>query len=342
MSPNIQELAISLGVHKATVSRALRGKPGVSEPVRRRILDAAALGGFYPNGQARALSTDRTEVIVLAFCDATSAFLSNPFYSMVLEGIAHETADRGFSLAFCSLSNGSRKFGDDALPKVILERRADGVLFVGDVDERTVLRTRELGHPVVLADHSIRGAAIDTVVADNRGGARAAVEYLLSLGHRRIGFVGGSLRSQSFDERLQGFREALGANGCPCPESFIQVGEHDEGRRNMSRLLLARQRPTAIFACNDATALHALNAVYEKGLGVPNDLSLIGFDDSRCAVEAWPHLSTMRIDAKQLGRAAVRTLFGRLENEDAPPVATTLPAALVIRSTTAQPKDFLR
>ena len=336
MRPTIKDLADELGVHKATVSRALCGKPGVSQAVRQKILRTALQRGFYPNGQARSLATSRTETVALVFCDETSDFLTNPFYSKVLAGIASEIKNRAFSLAFCSLSVEQAQ-GRNPLPKIMRERRADGYLFVGDQHDSIIKYAHNLGYPLVLVDHRYGGRKFDTIAIDNVEGGRKAVEHLISLGHRRIGFVGGSLRSPSFKERLDGYRAALEAHGYPADADLVQLGASQGGHETMLKLLALPQPPTAVFASNDVNAVRALKAIQEKGLKVPEDVSVIGFDDSARASESWPPLTTMRVDAEHMGRLAVQKLLARVEQEERPVDLVLVGAELVVRQSTAAP-----
>ena len=335
-SPTLQQLADELGVHKATVSRALSGKPGVSEVVRRQILDRADQRGFFPNGPARSLATSRTETLALVFCDETSEFLTNPFYSKVLAGIASETAKHEFSLAFCSLRTDRQR--RSPLPKIMRERRADGYLFVGDQDDRLIRYAHNLNYPLVLVDHRFGGERFDSVAIDNIGGARQAVDYLVSLGHRRIGFVGGSLHSPSFEERLTGYRESLMAHEIPLEASLIQIGESGAGHVNMSNLLNLPKIPTAVFVCNDVHAMRAIRAIHERNKKVPDDFSVVGFDDSVRALECWPQLTTMHVDAETMGRTAVRRLVQRMNIGAAAPEQVLVDAKLVVRGSTGFPK----
>lgn len=333
----MQQLAAEVGVHKATVSRALSGKPGVSENVRRRILRAAMQKGFFPNGQARTLATSRTETLALVFCDETSEFLTNPFYSKVLAGIAAETIHQEFSLAFCSLLACDTRGRRQLLPKIMRERRADGFLFVGDQNDLLIRYASNLGYPLVLVDHRFEGGEFDTVAINNFEGGRRAVEHLLAFGHRRIGFVGGSLRSPSFEERLAGYRAALEAAGLTVDENLVRLGGSHAGQENMGKLLELPEPPTAVFICNDVNAVKALKAMREHGLVVPRDISVIGFDDSSRAVEAWPPLTTMRVEAEKMGTLAVRMLLARIESPSKPAEEVFVEAELVLRQSTAAP-----
>jgi len=333
MAPTIQDLAAELGVHKATVSRALSGKPGVSDDVRKRILHAAYEHGFYPNGTARSLATSVTETIALVFCDETSDFLTNPFYSKVLAGIAEETSRTGFSLAFCSFSlpvKGKRQ----VLPKIMRERRADGFLFVGDQDDTLIKYTRNLGYPLVLIDHLFGKNQFDAVSIDNVKGGKLAVKHLVELGHQRIGFIGGSLDSPSFAQRREGYRAGLVEAGLTEEPALIQVGDNHGGYEHMLKLLAMRRPPSAVFACNDVNAVKAVKAIQEMGFSVPHDVSIVGFDDSRRASETWPTLTTIRVDAEAMGRMGVEKLVARIQGNRNPPRQTLIDVKLVIREST--------
>lgn len=337
MRPTLQDIAEALNVHKATVSRALSGKPGVGEALRKRIVRVARDRGFFPNGTARSLATSHTETIGLVCCDETSDFLTNPFYSKVLSGIADETANHGFSLAFCSCPlppPGTRQ----VLPKIMRERRADGFLFVGDQDDTLIRCALNLGYPAVLVDHQLPDEGCDAITIDNTGGARLAMDFLLLLGHRRIAFVGGALRSPSFAERLEGYRRALETVGLPADEALVRAEAGGAGEAQAARLFSSGHPPTAILACNDVYAAGALRAARSAGLRVPGDLSVVGFDDSPRARETWPPLTTMHVDADEMGRAAVRQLVLRLRNAEEPPSRVVLKPRLCIRGSTAAPR----
>ncbi|MFH0954016.1 MAG: LacI family DNA-binding transcriptional regulator [Verrucomicrobiota bacterium] len=333
MKVTIKDLAAEFGVDKATASRALRGKPGVSSELRDRIVAGAKTLGFFPNAQARSLATGKTETLALVFCDETSWFFENPFYSGVLAGIASESNARGFTLAFHSLASAKFRPGD-SLPKEIRGHRADGFLFVGDQNDALITAVSEARYPVVLVDHSVPGADLPAVTVANTSGARSAVEYLISLGHRRIGFVSGWLKSPSYRERLAGYKAALQAHRCDRDPSLVRTHGKDAGYEGMRELLALPSPPTAVFAANDVLAVTAVAAIHHKGLRIPQDVSIMGFDDSRCATDTWPPLTTMRVDKRLMGQLAVRKLIGLIQRKDAGPRQTPLDVNLVIRDST--------
>jgi DNA-binding LacI/PurR family transcriptional regulator len=335
MSPKvtITDLAKEFDVDKATISRALRGKAGVSDALRRKIMKRARELKFFANAQARGLATGQTEALALVFCDETSYFLTNPFYSGVLAGIAGEADRLGFTLAFCSLSAEAYEPGNE-LPKVLREHRADGFLFVGDQDDRLIEEARDMNYPLLLVDHALPDKSFYSVIIDNRGGAREAVEHLASLGHRRIAFISGPLKSPSFSERLEGYRSAVEELGLEQADYLVQCVEEEPGYNGMRRVLEGGEQPDAVFAANDTLAVMAMKALREKGLSVPDDISVMGFDDSRSAVEIWPTLTTMHVDMAGMGRLAVQHLVSLVRGEDAGATSVVIHPEVLVREST--------
>jgi DNA-binding LacI/PurR family transcriptional regulator len=335
MAVTIKSLAEEFGVDKATASRALSGKPGVSDALRQKIVQRAKHLGFQPNVQARALATGRTQSVGLVFCDETSYFLENPFYTSLLAGIGAEAVNRDFGLTFCSLSTDDYTPGGE-LPHVLREHRADGFLFVGDQDDSLIKAANAHGLPMLLVDHMIRGLNLPTVMIENIDGACEAVEYLVTLGHTRIGFISGDLCSPSFNERLVGYRAVVRAHNLDDEECLVQIGDEGEaGYICMQRMLDLPNPPTAVFACNDINAVQGMKAVHERGLKIPDDISIVGFDDSRSATDAWPSLTTMRVDKQRMGRLAVQKLISRISGGEDGNEKTLVHAELVVRESTA-------
>lgn len=334
----IKSLAEEFGVDKATASRALSGKPGVSDSLRNKIIARAKKLGYEPNVQARALATGKTRNIGLVFCDETSYFLENPFYTSVLAGIGAEAVERGFGLTFCSLSADDFQPGGE-LPRVFRESRADGYLFVGDQDDALIRAAHKEGFPMLLVDHMIRGAGnIQTIMIENIDGACKAMEHLINLGHRRIAYLTGSLVSPSFSERLAGYHAAVRAHDCDKDPELVQVGEYGEaGYDCMNRLLDLKTPPTAVFACNDINAMQAIKAMHERSVRIPEDISIIGFDDSRAATDSWPALTTMGVDKQKMGRVAVDKLLALIEGKSEFVQRTAVYAELVVRESTCPP-----
>ncbi|MBN1268183.1 MAG: LacI family DNA-binding transcriptional regulator [Kiritimatiellae bacterium] len=343
MRVTIRHIAAAVGVNTGTVSRALNNKPGVRPSLRRRILRVAEDLGYRPNGHARGLVTHRTECIGLLSRIEATAFLSNPFYAEVIAGIEAETRRSNFTLMVASVGSEAGQ-PDGALPKFVAEHRVDGILVVGAVEPDVVRRLRSCGYPLVVVDYHLAEDELDSVISDNRRGARAATEHLIELGHRQIAFVGGGpLDTGNFGERLQGYRAALEAYGIAYQEDLVQGGSLGGGFDSMARILDRAPDVTGVFACNDANALAAMAALRARQVAVPNDMSVIGYDDIAAACESWPPLTTMRVDRYAMGCMAARRLFEKISGGgDQPPCETVLAPELTVRASTASPRQACR
>lgn len=339
MRATIKDIARALNVNVGTISRALNDKPGVSPDLRKKIVRKAADLNYRPNGHARGLVTHRTETIGLLSGAETSSFLSNPFYAGVFAGIEAESREHNYALMFASAS-GMSPISVGQLPKFIVEHRVDGVLIVGAVEPAVVSTLKSSGRPFVLVDYHLAEQDLDTVVTNNARGGRAATEHLIGLGHRHIAFIGGGpLDRGNFFERLQGYREALKAAGIPLRQELIREGDIVGGYETTQAVLDAAPEISAIVACNDANALAAIAALRSRGLRVPEDVSVIGFDDIPAAQESWPPLTTMRVDKIAMGRKAAQRLLQKLEEGDvSAPHQIVFAPDLVVRGSTAAPK----
>ncbi|MBN1269194.1 MAG: LacI family DNA-binding transcriptional regulator [Kiritimatiellae bacterium] len=339
MRTTIKDIAKIVGVNVATVSRALNEKPGVSPELRRQIAKKAAEMNYLPHGQARGLVTQRTETVGLMFDIETGAFLSNPFYGEVLAGIESEMRVRNYSLMFASAAD-QEILSLNQLPKFAVEHRVDGILIVGSLEAHVIRLLRDVDLPFLMIDYHLPNEHIDAVVADNRRGGRLAAEHLIKLGHRRIAFVGGGpLDHGNFAERLEGYREALAAASIPYKEELVQGGAVEAGYDSMLKVLERAPDVTAVVGCNDANALGAMRAVRSRQMSIPEEISVVGFDDISAAAEAWPPLTTVRVDKRAMGRAAAQRLLQKTESkEPSPPYETVFPTEIVVRESTAAPK----
>ena len=338
MRSTIKDLAKALNVNVGTISRALNNKPGVSVELRKKIVRKAAELEYRPNGHARGLVTQRTETIGLLSGAETHAFLSNPFYAGIFAGIESETREHNYALMFASaIEEGSISMGQ--LPKFIVEHRVDGLLIVGAVEVHVIQLLQSSHYPFVMVDYHLPDGSMDTVVTNNTRGMCIATEHLLQLGHRHIGFVGGyPLDRGNYYERLLGYREALEAAGIPYRPELVQGTALVSGYESTLKILETEPKVTALVACNDANALAAIGALRTKGLEVPKDVSVVGFDDIPAAQEAWPSLTTMRVDKIAMGRKSAQRLMQKLAEGDASsPHQIVFSAELVLRASSAAP-----
>lgn len=335
----IRDVARRAGVSPGTVSRAMTGRAGVHRDTRRRILDAVSALRYTPNLAAQRLSTGRhlTIAVIVPF------FTTAPV-SLRLSGAISMLADTPYDLIVHSVQTPEQR--DTCFELIPHRRQADGVLVISlsprDDDEVASLRRAEV--PVVLIDSDHPDVtSLSRVVVDDVAGGRLATEYLLSLGHRRIAFVG-DLSDNAFHfiwsrDRLRGYRQALEAAGVAPAPAYCAEGEPSlAGARSLARAMLASaDRPTAIVAANDIRAAGVLEAAREIGLRVPEDLSVIGYDDIEVAEIVG--LTTVRQPLYLSGQRGMQLLLDGLRDPSAEPVHEILPLDLVVRSTTASPRS---
>jgi LacI family transcriptional regulator len=332
-SPSIYEVARHAGVSVATVSRVLNGKGPVRPQTRLQVMTAVAALGYVPHSAARSLSTRRTMVIGVVLPDMHGAF-----FSELVRGIDRAARGAGYHL----LVSGSHSDPEEAAAALqALHGRVDGLILMTPGLEVASLRASlPRRGPVVLLNDDGGHDRHDSLRIDNRQGARLAVAYLLDLGHRSIAFLAGPAANTDAAERLLGYREALAAAGIAADERLELLGDFTEesGMRCAARLALLRPRPTAVFAANDAMAIGCLAGLRERGLAVPADVSLVGFDDVPIARYLTPALTTVHVPIAELGRRAMRCVLDAIEQGSTRPITRAVIApTLAIRASAAAP-----
>ena len=332
-----EQVAQLAGVSRATVSRALNGSPGVSEKARERVNTAIAALGYEPDVIAQSLVRQRSNVIALSFFFQDSEMslsllgeTSQYFYLEVLKNIEHDAVLRGYDLL---LPSRSRSRTPEEYIRSLQTRRAAGTIIL----HASEAQIRALTHsviPTVFIDRIGQGAHATFVKSDNIDGARQATEHLLSLGHTCIALLTGQTSDLAGMERLIGVQQALTHAGIAPDISLIrQAGwEINDGYEETKKLLAERRDFTAIVACSDFVAIGVLRALNEHNVRVPEDVSLIGFDDVEFSKFTNPPLTTMKQERGAMGRGAVQRLIDLIEGREVSPL--TLPTRLVIRQST--------
>lgn len=335
MAATIVDVAARAGVSTATVSRVLSGTVAARPATRERVLAAARELAYRPSGVARALKGNRTRTIGLLITD-----IENPFYPQIVRAAEDEAHARGLGLLLCNTAEDPER--ELAYLDLLLDRRIDGLIVAsGRTIRRHARRLAGIGMPVVGVNAAGHSAALPGVTTGQRRGARLAADHVLELGHRRIGHITApDARAAAARLRRAGITDALRAAGLP-PESLI-VAEGDEriggGIRAATELISRRLPPTAIVCYNDLTAIGALRAVRQAGLRVPDDASIVGFDDIEMAAWTDPGLTTVRQPTDEMARWAVARLADALDGQEpGGDRHVTLTPSLVVRASTAAP-----
>jgi LacI family transcriptional regulator, galactose operon repressor len=324
----IIDVAAEAGVSTATVSRVLAGLDGVTEHLRRRVNRAAAKLNYHPNRMARGLRVGQTKVIGVIIPD-----LRNPFFTSVAYGIEAALYQEGYTLV---LGNSDGQPERERMQLGIL--RAEGVaglvFIAGNSPASGYEMLRKWDLPVVAVDRSPGGLEVDFVRSDNRGGIRQAVNHLLTLGYREIGLITGPAGIDVAEERLGGYQDELRSAGIPWRESFVIYSDFQlaGGYAAMKRLLDLSPPPRAVVVANNLMTLGALQTLQERGVRVPEELAIVGFDDLPWAGVLGPPLTAVAQPAEELGRTAARLLLERLKDPSAIVQQVVLPTRLMVRA----------
>ena len=322
----VKEIAAIANVSVATVSRALQRPEVVSESTRQRIHEVVKRLGYTPNALARNLRTARTRLIVALLPD-----IANPFFSEVIRGIEQVAHENGYSVLLGETQGSQVR--EQAYADMVAARQADGIITMSPRVPSIPIQGRL---PVVNACEYVKDGQISSVYIDNVAAAGVAVDYLAMLGHREIAFVAGPPSSPICVDREQGYRLALQRAKLPANPGLVVTGDFsiEAGERAVEQLLAQGQPFTALFCSNDEMAIGALRALRSHGLRVPEDVSVVGFDDIRFARYTSPPLTTIAQPKNALGREAMSMMLELLNDAEVPPRKRVLTADLVVRGST--------
>jgi DNA-binding LacI/PurR family transcriptional regulator len=311
---SIKDIAKAAGVSHSTVSRALADSTLVAPETKQRIQRIASDMGYTPSAIARGLVTRRTATIGLVVTT-----IADPFIAEIVRGVEETALDNDYSVILCNCNAEPER--ELACVRALREKRVEAILVTSSrVGSLYVPLLEELGVPIVLINNQHTGDYVYTVYTDNLAGGRLAGEYLLSLGHRYVGYIAGPPSAHSSVERLEGFRRAFQEHGLDIPAERVAPGDGRTGggRAGAGFLLRRSPRPTAIFCYNDMTAIGALQAIKSAGLRVPGDTSLIGYDDIAFAALVDPPLTTIGQAKYALGQRAMTLALSLLREQSEP------------------------
>ncbi|MGI8314718.1 LacI family DNA-binding transcriptional regulator [Halobacillus mangrovi] len=326
----IYDIAKKTGYSITTVSKVINNYQDVSEKTKKAIQLALEENGYLPNSHARTLTTKKSWTIGVVFTESLGVGMTHPFFNQVIESFRKQVEFSGYDLLFASrsISNQKKSYLDH-----FRYRGVDGVVIVcSSYNEEQVQELMEDSIPSVVIDLQSNKSSV--VYSDNIDGSRMAVNYLYSLGHRAIAHISGDATLYAGEQRLLGYRQAIESLGLPNEERFIENGAYfsrDGGYKAMEKLLKLNQPPTAVYVAGDEMAIGAIQAIRSHGLEVPDDISIVGFDDIELAQFINPPLTTIKQKTVLIGIEAANLLIKQIDQKQKSIESLMIPVELVIR-----------
>ncbi|WP_173917631.1 LacI family DNA-binding transcriptional regulator [Halobacillus sp. Marseille-Q1614] len=301
----LKDVAKRAKVSVATASYVMNGSELITKPTKDKVMQAAKELGYRPNGNAKNLKKKKTNIIGLFLSGFTG-----PFFNELLEGIQDTVIKQGYEMVVCA---------SDDKHRLLVERYVDGAIILNyHISNELLDSLASEKFPIVVLDRELENPYIRQILLPNKLGMSYTVNHLVEQGHKRIGFIGGSIESFDGESRLEGFKEVLTHHGFTFnPDDLIRADFTEiSGLLSMNKFLEDHDDyPTAFVSANDEMAMGAIKAVQKKGLKVPEDMAFVGFDDIDLARYFQPPLSTVRVQKKQWGQTAAKTLFNMLEKD---------------------------
>lgn len=329
----IRDVAEAAQVSISTVSHVINETRYVRPETRDRVLQAMDQLNYRRNRLASSLRNRKTQTIGVLLPNS-----ANPYFAEVLLGIESKCYLNEYNIIMGNaIDNPDREL---RYLNVLLSRQVEGILLISAGDlEKSIDLLNKYEMPVVMVDRATERPTTDQIYTDNPGGGRLATEYLISLGHHRIACITGPSVVTPSAERIQGYRDALAAANIPIVDDYIIGGDfqHEGGFAAAQALMALPTPPTAIFACNDLMAVGAIAAVQSSGRRVPDDVSVVGYDDISLASYTNPRLTTIHQPAQEVGQLAVERLLQRINNPDGEAHYDILPVSLVERDSCTHP-----
>lgn len=331
--PTMHEVAKEAKTSIATVSRVINGNHPVSPKLEKRVRKAMAKLHYHPSTLARSFKKQETMLIGVLI-----PLLEHPGYSRMAAAIEKTLFDRGYRGLICNSQEDEAR--ETAYIESLMRQRVDGIIINSSARDPQYLADLQSNNiPIVLFDRSIKGLSCDQVYCDNAQGGYAAIQHLASLGHRRIGVIAAPVYPEPIAIRLAGTRQALNDYGCDDDPALVVTGNNqlfDMGYESARYLLSLPHPPTAIFSLTDVTAVGVMHAAAEMGVRVPDQLSVVGYDDLPIARYMLPTLTTIRQPMSKMGETAVELMIKTIQQPALVPERIILPIELVVRNSTTQ------
>ncbi|PKP55719.1 LacI family transcriptional regulator [Candidatus Atribacteria bacterium HGW-Atribacteria-1] len=327
MNPTIKDVAELVGVHPSTVSRVINDDSRISEKTREKVFLIIKKLGYTPNAIARGLKTKRTHTLGMLIPDIT-----NPFFAEIARGVEDAANKNDFNIILCNTDDRLKK--ERTYLEILRGKRVDGlILGTAHIKDKSILELEKNNFPYILVSRNIEGLDKNCVIVDDEAGGIMAAEYLIKLGHRRIAHITGPLKTRSALNRLKGYKLTLKKHEIEYEDELVGEGDFriKGGYQVMKRFLKLAEPPTAIFAANDLLALGAMQAIQKKNFHIPEDFSVIGFNDIELASFVYPALTTIRQPMLEMGALAVKMLLRIIEEGEFNQRKIVLKPKLIIR-----------
>ena len=332
----IKDIAKKANVSTTTVSRVLNNYSDVSDETREKVNKIIEEYNYRPNSIARSLSTSKSNTIGIFFTDHFNSGLHHPFFREVIYGMEKALGNMGYDILYFTNRHWGEKF---SYVEKCRDRNVDGVALMGVLkDDPNIQKLLKTDIPSVFVDVDIKADCASYVISDNVKGAKKAVNYLYELGHRKIGMLMGIEESKTSRERLLGYKETLKNLGLKFKKEWIFNGEYSEkgGYEAAKKMLNLKNPPTAIFSQSDGMAIGAMRAIEDAGLKVPEDFSIIGFDDIEASRYVKPALTTVAQNKEKIGSSASELLIKMIEKDNKNIEPKILPVKLIKRDSCKQ------
>ncbi|MEH7416234.1 LacI family DNA-binding transcriptional regulator [Neobacillus drentensis] len=334
MSVTIKEVAKLANVAPSTVSRVIANNPRISEATKRKVKKVMEELGYHPNLNARSLSSKATHTIGLVMPSSRDIVFQNPFFPTVLQGISDGVHEKKYALQMTTGKSETEIF--DAVIQMVQGKRVDGMILLNSkVEDKVIQYLREMDFPfVVIGKPAKHIEEITHVDNDNVSAMKEATEFLIHLGHRQIAFIGGSPELMVTVDRLNGYKQALENADIPIKEEYIKHEEflREGGQEAVNELMAFQLRPTALLVVDDFMTLGVLNKLDELGIKVPEDISVVSFNNILLSEMSKPPLTSVDINIIKLGLEASRSLIEKIENSAEPTKRIIISHQLVERS----------
>jgi len=331
---NIRDVAKRAKVSTATVSRVMSGSDVVRPETVERVRKAIDELGYVPNSSARMLSMGRSKLFGVVISDITNPFFPDLIYTFNELAVQHK-----YRAVFANTNYSPARM--EAAIQSLLEQKVEGIaIMTSEMSPHLIRMIADRGIPMVFLDEPISQKNLSNIVVDYKSGMMQAIDHVLALGHKHLAFIGGPQNLRSAVWRQSIFLETLREKGLSMDDSYLATGNHrvDGGYSAMRKILQNQPRPTAVLTSNDLTAIGAIAAIYEAGLHVPNDISIVGYDDIEISGAFNPPLTTVRLSRTEIATRAFFCLYSASNNQtSSPQVEHLIPTSLIIRKSTAPP-----